>query len=94
MIAVVKAPMAKVGDVFGRMEAFLISVLFYIAGYIQMAISTNVETYAVAFFLFLCLYLECRHFLCCWHNGTTDNAANSHCRHLYSSQQSPSFFDS
>ena len=47
MIAVVKAPMAKIGDVFGRMEAFLLSVLLYVAGYIQMAVSNNVETYAV-----------------------------------------------
>jgi MFS family permease len=47
MIAVVKAPMAKIGDVFGRMEAFLLSVLLYVAGYVQMAASSNVETYAV-----------------------------------------------
>jgi hypothetical protein len=47
MIAVIKAPMAKIGDVFGRMEAFLLSVLFYVLGYIQMAASHNVETYAV-----------------------------------------------
>jgi MFS family permease len=47
MIAVVKAPMAKIGDVFGRMEAFLLSVLLYVAGYIQMAASRNVEAYAV-----------------------------------------------
>jgi hypothetical protein len=49
MIAVVKAPMAKIGDVFGRMEAFLVSVLLYVAGYIQMAASSNVQTYAVPF---------------------------------------------
>jgi len=48
MIAVVKAPMAKIGDVFGRMEAFLLSVVLYVAGYIQMAASSNVETYAVS----------------------------------------------
>ena len=47
MLAVVKAPMAKIGDVFGRMEAFSLSVLLYIAGYVQMAVSNNVETYAV-----------------------------------------------
>jgi hypothetical protein len=47
MIAVVKAPMAKIGDVFGRMEAFLLSVLLYVVGYAQMAASHNVETYAV-----------------------------------------------
>lgn len=51
MIAVVKAPMAKIGDVFGRMEAFLVSVLLYVAGYIQMAASSNVQTYAVPFSL-------------------------------------------
>jgi hypothetical protein len=48
MIAVVKAPMAKIGDVFGRMEAFLLSIILYVAGYVQMAVSTNVETYAVS----------------------------------------------
>ncbi len=47
MLAVVKAPMAKIGDVFGRMEAFLLSVLLYGAGYVQMAASHTVETYAV-----------------------------------------------
>jgi hypothetical protein len=48
MVAVVKAPMAKIGDVFGRMEAFLLSVILSVAGYVQMAASTNVETYAVS----------------------------------------------
>lgn len=47
MIAVVKAPMAKIGDVFGRMEATLLSVLLYVAGSVQMAASHSVETYAV-----------------------------------------------
>ncbi|KAJ5150862.1 Siderophore iron transporter mirC [Penicillium canariense] len=46
--AVIKPPMAKVADVFGRFEAFCVSILIYILGYIQMAASTNVETYASA----------------------------------------------
>jgi MFS family permease len=40
--------MAKVADVFGRFEAFCVSILIYVLGYIQMAASTNVQTYASA----------------------------------------------
>ncbi|KAJ5102738.1 hypothetical protein N7532_003267 [Penicillium argentinense] len=46
--AVIKPPMAKVADVFGRFEAFCVSILIYILGYIQMAASTNVQSYASA----------------------------------------------
>ncbi|KAL4800018.1 major facilitator superfamily domain-containing protein [Aspergillus venezuelensis] len=46
--AVVKPPMAKIADVFGRFEAFCIGILIYVLGYIQMAASTNVQTYASA----------------------------------------------
>ncbi|CAG8054881.1 unnamed protein product [Penicillium olsonii] len=46
--AVIKPPMAKIADVFGRFEAFCVSILIYILGYIQMASSTNVQTYASA----------------------------------------------
>ncbi|CAG8001417.1 unnamed protein product [Penicillium salamii] len=46
--AVIKPPMAKVADVFGRFEAFCLSILIYVLGYIQMAGSTNVQTYASA----------------------------------------------
>jgi hypothetical protein len=40
--------MAKIADVFGRFEAFCVSILIYMLGYIQMAASTNVQTYASA----------------------------------------------
>lgn len=40
--------MAKIADVFGRFEAFCVSILIYMLGYIQMAGSTNVQTYASA----------------------------------------------
>lgn len=40
--------MAKIADVFGRYEAFCVSILIYILGYVQMASSTNVQTYASA----------------------------------------------
>ena len=40
--------MAKIANVFGRLEAFTISIIIYIAGYIQMAASKNVETFASA----------------------------------------------
>ncbi|KAK0128273.1 hypothetical protein ONS95_000249 [Cadophora gregata] len=46
--AVIKTPMAKVADVFGRLEAFSFSILLYVLGYIQMAVSKNVETFAAA----------------------------------------------
>ncbi|KAI4211825.1 MAG: hypothetical protein LQ351_005467 [Letrouitia transgressa] len=47
-IAVIKPPMAKIANVFGRLEAFCISVFLYIIGYIQMAGSNNVKTFASA----------------------------------------------
>lgn len=40
--------MAKVADVFGRLEAFSISILLLILGYMQMATSTNVQTFGTA----------------------------------------------
>ena len=45
---VVKPPMAKLANVFGRLEAFTISIFIYIIGYIQMAGSKNVQTFASA----------------------------------------------
>ncbi len=47
-IAVIKPPMAKIADVFGRLEALCISILLCVLGYIQMAASQNVQTYASA----------------------------------------------
>ncbi|KAK0732874.1 major facilitator superfamily domain-containing protein [Apiosordaria backusii] len=46
--AVIKPPMAKIADVFGRLEAFSICIVLCVLGYIQMAASQNVETYASA----------------------------------------------
>lgn len=40
--------MAKVADVFGRFEAFCVSILVYALGYITMAASNNVPTYTLA----------------------------------------------
>ena len=40
--------MAKIANVFGRLEAFSISVFLYVVGYIQMAGSNNVKTFASA----------------------------------------------
>jgi MFS family permease len=40
--------MAKVAHVFGRLEAFAVSILLFVVGYIQMATATNIQTYAVA----------------------------------------------
>ncbi|KAM0796047.1 hypothetical protein BDR22DRAFT_812634 [Usnea florida] len=46
--AIIKPPMAKIANVFGRLEAFSISVFLYVVGYIQMAGSNNVKTFASA----------------------------------------------
>ncbi|KAI1826205.1 siderophore iron transporter mirC [Xylaria intraflava] len=46
--AVIKPPMAKIADVFGRLEAFTICIALYVLGYIQMAASANVQTFAAA----------------------------------------------
>ncbi|KAI9853039.1 MAG: hypothetical protein M1838_002819 [Thelocarpon superellum] len=46
--AVIKPPMAKIADVFGRLESFSLAVVLYVLGYAQMAASRNVETYAAA----------------------------------------------
>ncbi|KAI0194406.1 siderophore iron transporter-like protein [Xylaria flabelliformis] len=46
--AVIKPPMAKIADVFGRLEAFIICIFLYVLGYIQMAASGNVQTFAAA----------------------------------------------
>lgn len=40
--------MAKIANVFGRLEAFSFSVFLYVIGYIQMAASNNVQTFASA----------------------------------------------
>ena len=44
--------MAKMADVFGRFEAFLGAVLLCVTGYIQMACSRNVQTFATAQILY------------------------------------------
>ncbi|KAI1431421.1 siderophore iron transporter mirC [Xylaria sp. CBS 124048] len=46
--AVIKPPMAKIADVFGRLEAFTLCIILYVLGYIQMAASANVQTFAAA----------------------------------------------
>ena len=40
--------MAKISDVMGRLEAFAFSIFLFVIGYIQMAASNNVETFASA----------------------------------------------
>ncbi|KAJ4376037.1 hypothetical protein N0V83_001317 [Neocucurbitaria cava] len=46
--AVIKPPMGKIADVFGRLESFCITIFFYTIGYIQQAASHNVQTFASA----------------------------------------------
>lgn len=48
VLSVVKPPMSKIADVFGRFEAFNLSVFLYVIGYIQQAAANNVKTYAAA----------------------------------------------
>ncbi|KAL2164232.1 hypothetical protein VTH06DRAFT_3448 [Thermothelomyces fergusii] len=50
--AVIKPPMAKLADVLGRLEAFCMSIILCVLGYIQMAASRNVQTYASAQILY------------------------------------------
>lgn len=40
--------MSKIADVFGRFEAFSLSVFIYVIGYVQQAASDSVRTYAAA----------------------------------------------
>jgi len=40
--------MAKIADTFGRFEAFLISILALLIGYVMLTFSNNVETFASA----------------------------------------------
>ena len=44
--------MAKITNVFGRLEAFTFSIFLYIIEYIQMADSNNVKTFASAQILY------------------------------------------
>ncbi|KAG9255521.1 major facilitator superfamily domain-containing protein [Emericellopsis atlantica] len=48
ILTIVKPPMAKIADVFGRTEAFCLSVLLFVLGFIAMACSNNVQTFAAA----------------------------------------------
>ncbi|ODQ55505.1 MFS general substrate transporter [Saitoella complicata NRRL Y-17804] len=48
LLAVIKPPMAKLSDVFGRTEAFAVSLILYVIGDAQMAGSGSVGTYASA----------------------------------------------
>ncbi|KIW02141.1 uncharacterized protein PV09_06627 [Verruconis gallopava] len=46
--SVIKPPMGKIADVFGRLESFCTSILLYTIGYIMQASSQNVQTFAGA----------------------------------------------
>ncbi|EAT82205.1 hypothetical protein HBH56_107270 [Parastagonospora nodorum] len=46
--AVIKPPIGKIADVFGRLEAFTLVTILYTVGYIQQAGSHNVQTFASA----------------------------------------------
>ncbi|KAI6777623.1 uncharacterized protein J7T54_003358 [Emericellopsis cladophorae] len=46
--SVIKPPMGKIADVFGRLEAFTITIAAYTIGYCMQADSSNVETFAGA----------------------------------------------
>lgn len=45
---VVRPPMAKIADVIGRFEGFLISIVSWTIGFIMLAAAPNIETYFVA----------------------------------------------
>ncbi|QDS75197.1 hypothetical protein FKW77_008748 [Venturia effusa] len=46
--SVIKPPMSKLADVFGRPESFSLAIFLYTIGYIQQAASNNVRTFASA----------------------------------------------
>lgn len=46
--AVIKPPIGKLADVFGRLESFTLAISLYTIGYIQQAASGNVQTFASA----------------------------------------------
>ncbi|KAI4918870.1 hypothetical protein J4E85_009658 [Alternaria conjuncta] len=46
--AVIKPPMGKIADVFGRLESFTITIFLYTIGYCMQAGSNNVQTFAGA----------------------------------------------
>lgn len=46
--SVIKPPMSKIANTFGRLEAYCFAVLLYLCGYIQMAASGNFATFASA----------------------------------------------
>lgn len=48
VIAVIKPPIGKLADVFGRLESFSLAIFLYTVGYIQQAASRNVQTFASA----------------------------------------------
>ncbi|KAK9448576.1 major facilitator superfamily domain-containing protein [Limtongia smithiae] len=48
LFAVVKTPMAKIANAFGRLEAFVLSLVLISVGYLQMALAGGVIAYASA----------------------------------------------
>jgi MFS family permease len=46
--AVIKPPIGKIADVFGRFESFTLTIFLYTIGYIQQAGANSVKTYASA----------------------------------------------
>ncbi|KAI1334165.1 putative siderochrome-iron transporter [Xylariaceae sp. FL0016] len=46
--AVVKLPMAKIADVFGRLRTFALCVALYVLGYIQLAAAPNIVAFVIA----------------------------------------------
>ncbi|KAK7518829.1 major facilitator superfamily domain-containing protein [Phyllosticta citriasiana] len=50
--AVIKPPVAKISDVIGRGETYLITVTFYLLSYVLTAASKNINTYAAGFMFY------------------------------------------
>ncbi|TLS24439.1 hypothetical protein PpBr36_09020 [Pyricularia pennisetigena] len=48
VLAVMKPIMSKLSDVTGRLEAFTLSIVLFVLGFIQQASSTNIDSYASA----------------------------------------------
>ncbi|EPX72081.1 siderophore-iron transporter Str2 [Schizosaccharomyces octosporus yFS286] len=54
LLAVVRAPMVKAGDVFGRTESITLALCMAVFGYVLLACSRNIGTFTLAYIIYIC----------------------------------------
>ncbi|EPY52119.1 siderophore-iron transporter Str2 [Schizosaccharomyces cryophilus OY26] len=54
LLAVVRAPMVKAGDVFGRTESLTLALCMTVSGYILLACSRNIGMFTLAYIIYIC----------------------------------------